>query len=527
MSTSLQGTAPRRRRVSPSFVLPLVLLAARAHAQEPPTYAPSTTQEPPHPSADLTAAPGDDVTERPFVAEPDTAADDGEEARPSAPAPAHPPTARPEPAKFAPAKSASSSSASAHSAPLPAPPPTTDARALPPGVQAEEAPAPRPLFPVQAVPPDPGPPVEIAAEAGRGISFRRQDGTFAIGLRARFQLRDTVSWTAGDVSNEINIRTVRFITHGHLLTPDFRYLVQLAFGPAEYDPSSPTPIFDAFAEYVGLRDLNLRAGQFFVPFDRARTTREFALQLVDRPLAVLELNLDRDVGVMVFSQDLFGSSGRLGYALGVFGGSGRNYVGGTTPPSPLYVGRLSLRPLGPFDDDVEGDLARLPAPRLALSVAGAYNANAGRQRSTLGPSYELGGFDYVHGAADLVFKYRGLSLVGEVLYRHAARDHRDGVVDGEALREWSRSAWGYLAQGGLMLNEHVEVVARYDELRAFEGTDPALVAQSRGLGRELGAGLNLYLNGHYLKLQGDYVRRSGDGSLPVVHLARLQLDASF
>src|SRR5690606_35739721 len=185
MSTSLQGTAPRRRRVSPSFVLPLVLLAARAHAQEPPTYAPSTTQEPPHPSADLTAAPGDDVTERPFVAEPDTAADDGEEARPSAPAPAHPPTARPEPAKFAPAKSASSSSASAHSAPLPAPPPTTDARALPPGVQAEEAPAPRPLFPVQAVPPDPGPPVGIAAEAGRGISFRRQDGTFAIGLRAR------------------------------------------------------------------------------------------------------------------------------------------------------------------------------------------------------------------------------------------------------------------------------------------------------------------------------------------------------
>jgi hypothetical protein len=403
----------------------------------------------------------------------------------------------------------------------------TDPAVLEPGPQAVLAPEPRPLPPVQAIPPDPTAHVIVSAEAGRGVMFRREDDAFAIGFRARFQMRDTLTFVDDHVTNEVNIRTVRFFTHGHLLTPDLRYLVQLAFGPSEFDPASPTPIFDAFAEYVGVRDLSVRAGQFFVPFDRARTIREFALQLVDRQLVVQELNLDRDAGAMVFSQDLFGLDGTLAYALGVFGGSGRNRVETGVSTGLLYVARLSVRPFGPFDDDVEGDLARLPKPRLALGIAGAYNHRTDRQRGPLGPNLRLGTFDYRHAAADLVFKYRGLSVLGEVLYRESPRDFREGVVEGVDVREWSRSAWGYLLQAGFLVTDRLEVAGRYDELRALGSTDPELVRFARGQGRELGAGLNYYLNGHYLKLQGDYVRRFGDGSLPTVQMARLQLDASF
>lgn len=406
-------------------------------------------------------------------------------------------------------------------------PPATDARALPEGPQAEEAPEPRPLSPVEAIPSDPTEFVLVSAEAGRGVTFHRQDDEFALGLRARFQMRETLTFTEEGVRNEVNIRTVRLIVHGHVLTPELRYLVQLAFGPTEFDASSPSPIFDAFAEYTRFRDFNVRLGQYFVPFDRARTIREFALQLVDRQLVVQELNLDRDAGAMVFSQDLFGAGGTLAYWAGVFGGSGRNRVDAGSPTGLLYVARLAVRPFGPFDDDVEGDIARLPTPRLALGVAGAYNHRTDRQRGTLGPTYRLGTFDYLHGAVDLVFKYRGLSFLGEVITRHATEDFHEGVVDGETLREWSRSAWGYLVQGGFMVTEELEVAGRYDVLYALNGTDPELVRTARGQGRELAAGLNCYLNGHYLKLQGDYVRRFGDGSLPTVHQARLQLDASF
>ena len=53
-------------------------------------------------------------------------------------------------------------------------------------------------------------------------------------------------------------------------------------------------IYDAFLDWKAHRDISVKAGQFFVPFDRLRTVREFALQMGDRPRPVAELTLDRD-----------------------------------------------------------------------------------------------------------------------------------------------------------------------------------------------------------------------------------------
>ena len=44
---------------------------------------------------------------------------------------------------------------------------------------------------------------------------------------------------------------------------------------------------------------------------------------------------------------------------------------------------------------------------------------------------------------------------------------------------------------------------------------------------EAGGGINVYLNGHFLKLQTDYAARFGEASAPTTHLVRLQLDATF
>jgi hypothetical protein len=365
----------------------------------------------------------------------------------------------------------------------------------------------------------------VTAGAGKGLTVRRQDDSFSLTLRVRLQVRDTVT-VAGETTNELAIRTTRLVAQGHALTPDLRYFFQFAFGPSDFEPNGPSPLFDAWAEYVGVRDAQVRVGQFFVPFDRARTIREHALQLADRQQLIYELNLDRDVGLMVSSNDLFGLGGRLAYALGVFGGQGRNRTA-AEKLGFLWVGRLSVRPLGPFDDDVEGDLDRSPRPRLAFGVAAAYNENTNRQRSTTGTTFVLGDFDYTHAAADLVFKHHGFSFLGEALLRHTAASDRVGVVDGAEVREWSRSGYGYLAQAGLMLSRHVEIAARWDELFASGPTDPALVQQTYRQGREAGAGLNLYLNGHYLKLQGDFTRRFGETSAGAVSIARVQFDGTF
>ncbi len=369
-------------------------------------------------------------------------------------------------------------------------------------------------------------PVEVSAVPGKGFTVRTLDDRFAANLRTRFQFRNTFTHTGEADTNEINIKTARLLLSGHVLVPALKYTVQLAFGTNDFEKDNPSPLFDAFVDYTRFRDLNVRVGQFFVPFDRARTVREFALQLVDRQQVVQELSLDRDVGAMVYSNDFLGTRGVLSYNLFVGGGEGRNRFGGQAM-GPLTVLRFTVRPFGPFDDDQEADLSRLARPRLALGFAGGYNLQTNRQKSTYGSTFTLGTFDYTHTAADLVFKYRGFSLLAEAIARKASRAVLSGEVDGKPVQEASRSGWGYFVQGGFLLTDMVEIAARWDSLHAFAGTDPSFVKLLAEQGNQVGAGANLYLNGHAFKLQADYARFFGDRSPKARDVVRLQLDATF
>jgi hypothetical protein len=409
--------------------------------------------------------------------------------------------------------------------------PLSLALALPAWAQSpasEPASGPAPVAP-QPPPPPPPPPASaaptITAEPGKGIVVKAPGDRYSFGIRARIQLRDTFQHFDGKDTDELNIRTLRLIVSGNVLSPDLRYTIQLAFGGNDFETGSSSPIFDAFVDYTRLRDMNIRVGQFFVPFDRARTIREFALQMVDRQLAVRELNLDRDVGVMFSSTNLFGLNEWLGYNLFIGGGDGRNRFA-AYEAGPLAVLRLTLRPFGTFDDDQEGDLTRGKKPRLALGVAGAYNANTSRRNSTLGTAFTAGTVDYTHFAADLVFKYRGLSVLAEGLWRKASEDGVEGTVNGTLTREPTRSGHGYFVQAGYLVSPKVELTARWDQLFAREGTDPQLVQLVRTQGKQAGAGANVYLNGHAFKIQGDYFYIFGPDGEPR-HVARLQLDASF
>ena len=383
------------------------------------------------------------------------------------------------------------------------------------------APAPAPLPPAPA-PSTPTP--TITAEPGRGILFKAGE-RYSFGVRARAQMRETFLHSGDTNSNEANIRTLRLVVYGNVLAPELRYTIQLAFGAGDFEAGNSSPLFDAFVDWVRWRDLNIRAGQFFVPFDRARTIREFALQFVDRQQVVRELAMDRDVGVMLFSNDLFGLGERLGYQFFLGGGDGRNQIRAFRP-WPVSVLRLTLKPLGGFDDDQEGDLTRADRPRLALGLAGAYNPHTSRRNSTYGTAFTAGTTSYRHLAADAVFKYRGFSLLAEALWRRASEDVLEGTVNGALVREATRSGYGYFVQGGALVTSQLEFTARWEELFALRGTDPALVKTVQTQGKQVGAGANLYLNGHAFKVQGDYFYLFGPEGTPQ-HLARVQLDASF
>ncbi|MDP1920146.1 MAG: porin [Myxococcales bacterium] len=333
----------------------------------------------------------------------------------------------------------------------------------------------------------------VDAKWGEGVTFK--SGDFALQIRGRVQARaeaivPTPESTVARV-NQILIRRARLSLNARY-TETWTMVVQLAFSILDMEPDAPNVLRDAHLTWSGLRDLNIRVGQTKVPFGRQRVMSSGNQQMIDRSIVVGELNLDRDVGVLLRSDDLFGLGGVLSYTLGVMGGDGRNRLG--TNVGLLYVARAQVNPFGKFDDLVAGDLGRLEKPRLSIGVAAARNVATVRQRSTISTTFRNGSLTYDHLAADLLFKWRGFSLEAEGLLRYAEQPSLMGAT----TTEWARAGWGYYVQAGYVPIDAFEVSARWGQLRPFTGTDPSFKHQ-----RELGVAVGWYPKQHNLKLQSD------------------------
>lgn len=380
-------------------------------------------------------------------------------------------------------------------------------------------------------PASPKDPVEVEGAPGKGLTVR-VGNRFSLNLRSRIQLRyqlDVVEAPAHDLRQTVNIGTARIWLSGNVVSPKFLYVLQLAVAGRDYRDGAISPVYDAFVDWKIHRDFNVRAGQYFVPFDRLRTVREFALQMADRPRPVAELTLDRDAGMTIYSEALLNDRSPVAARLGAFGGGGTNLTTGK-PPGGLFVGRLELRPFGAIDDDSEGDLERRTKPAIALGCAFAANLRSNRLRSTTGPTFTGGETTYLHGAADVVFKWWGLALQGEYLRKIATADAiRSTDASGTTVTEWTRSAEGWVAQASYVFRPPIELVGRLSGLYALGRTDPALVSELDRRGQEVGAGLNYYFNGHRLKLQTDWIALMPHGFRfrEAVHVVHVLLDVTF
>lgn len=311
-------------------------------------------------------------------------------------------------------------------------------------------------------------------------------------------------------------RRVRLVFLGDLADRDLQFYLQLGLAPDDLEPDRLIPLRDAVITWTGHRDVAVRLGQMKVNFSRERMISSSALQMVDRSMVNAELSLDRDVGVQLFSNDLFGLGERLAWQAGVYGGDGRNRT--RLGSGLLYAVRLQLNPFGHFDDlFLEADLSRSPQPRLSLGLAGGLNQDTVRARSTHGAVLGRAA-DTRHAAADLLFKIAGLSVQSEVLYRDvSARDSEPGPLP--------LSAVGAFVQAGYVLPSGVEVAGRWAAIEPV-GPDAGAVGRTEGSGA-----LGWYVQRHELKLQSDYtVGRGAIGGLTtgrLDHLARVQVQVFF
>lgn len=376
--------------------------------------------------------------------------------------------------------------------------------------------------------------VEVSGAPGKGLTVTAGK-KFSLNIRSRIQLRYQLNIPPADDQGErdyqqlVNVGTARLWLSGHVLTPKLTYMTQLAVAGRDFRDDARSPIFDAYLDWKVHRDFNIRAGQYFVPFDRLRTVREFALQMADRPAPVSEFTLDRDVGLTFYSDNFLGPRSPLAWRIGLFGGGGTNLSTGKDAGG-LFVGRLELRPVGPIDDDSEGDLDRRKKPALALGVGYAYNWNTNRGRSTTGATFAGGTTDYEHLAADLIFKWRGFALQAEHVWREASVSQiKSTKADGTALTEYTRSGRGWILQASYVFDPPIEIVGRLTRSYASAGTDPALIKDVSARPYEIGAGVNYYVNGHRLKLQADWIARapSDFDFSKANHVVHVQADATF
>lgn len=288
-----------------------------------------------------------------------------------------------------------------------------------------------------------------------------------------------------DDTSTFRIRRARYYASGQAFYPWLQYSTQLTL------EGGSSALRDAYLEATCLDYLQPRVGQFKVPFDREFLKSGFDLQFIERSIASGRFSLQRDIGVQV-SGSLAGK--QLGYAVGMFNGSGGNRNNVDT--DYMYVGRAVWTPFGSHPS------AQPPLeekdPLLALGVAGAYMPNLNRmgRRSLAGV---LGNANIVptesdvsQFTADLAFKYSPFSAETGYFYRKIEPKAAYAGAD----------AWGVYAQAGYFLvEEKLEFATRYSYVDPDNPTGTGTEKQ-----HEATFGLNYYICGHRLKAQLNYSR---------------------
>lgn len=207
----------------------------------------------------------------------------------------------------------------------------------------------------------------------------------------------------------------------------------------------------------------------------------------------------------------------------MFGRIGRRWGGAAGVGAVKITQAAALHPRPLHDARRRPTGTRETRPRLQIAFSGAVNKNTVRERSTIGATYRIGGFDYHHLGADLIFKWAGLSVQVEWLWRDApVRSLSEVADDGTTDTEYARPGWGYFVQAGYLTPVGIEVAGRYGDLRPRSGGDPNFVRA-----RELGGVLGWYFAGHALKVQADYFYLFGDSFEGGRHQARVQAQLQF
>jgi phosphate-selective porin OprO/OprP len=380
---------------------------------------------------------------------------------------------------------------------------------------------------------------------GKGLyNVVAKDGSYSMKFAIRMQSLYTSTWDINDSTGigsgegQFLIRRARLKFGGFAFSPKLKYKVELGLsnrdisGASSHTKGAPRLILDAVIKWNFYKNFVLWAGQTKLPGNRERVISSANLQLVDRSKLNSNFNIDRDMGAQLRHHMVIGKNFTIREMFSVSQGEGRNI----TDPNLggyQYTSRLEVLPFGSFaskGDYVGSSVKREEKPKLA--IGGTYDmhnravknqSNQGKYMERVDTNGVFDGYfetDITTIFADMMFKYKGFSVMAEYALRSAEQDsvtNVDGTKTGQVVSIGS----GMNFQVGYMFKKNWEIAGRYT-LTELDKNVTGRDAQT-----QYTLGLSKFFKGHKLKVQTDITYSETVGSPDNELIYRLQFDLHF
>jgi hypothetical protein len=378
---------------------------------------------------------------------------------------------------------------------------------------------------------------------GKGIVIEGEN--YKMKAAFRFQNLFTNEWNVRNddfnyvegLKSNFMVRRARFKFSGWAYSPKVKYKMELGLSnkdlsggdSPEYNNASRM-ILDAYIEYNFFQGFSVLAGQTKLPGNRERIISSANMQFVDRSRLNSKFTLDRDMGIMLKHKASLGEKMKIKSVYSLAQGAGRNVTAGNIGGGFSHTFKVEVLPFGNFTskgDYTGGDLNREQTPKLAIATAYNINTNAVRERGQKGSFIIDGNGNYLGKTlntlyADLMFKYKGFSLMGEFAQRVTDDGSPDVLDNNNTIVGTYYTGSALNIQAGYLLNSNYEFSGRYTIVTPE-------VATGNSSETEYGIALSKYVVGHKLKVQTDlgYRQISNTTAKDDKLFWRVQIDIHF
>jgi len=336
-----------------------------------------------------------------------------------------------------------------------------------------------------------------AYDFGDGITFTGKSG-YKMNLRGYVQPKmETRFYSSDSLSGSLSrfrLRRARLRLDGDALNKKIDYRLQIDLtGYGEDGEQAASYLLDAWVAYNFSNGIKITFGQRFSPTDnRELMMGSNTLQLVERSRVTSAFASIREFGLFVEGRYRVGST-YFKPVISITNGDGPN-VFNKDRGGLKYGARLDFLPFGLFNhfgQFRQADLIRELTPKLVIGAAYSYNdgmsSRRGRESGAIIYLNDEGKEtlpDYSKICMDLLFKYKGFSLIGEFVHTAATvpsdlttRVRNDGTtsktmeVDGKQdISNYVKGRMmlgnGYNIQAGYVFRSMWSIDARYTKLVA-------------------------------------------------------------